>query len=78
MKIQKVFNNIENKEEKLYSISMTQDEIALFSEFQKEFGWIRNKLPKDISKEEQKMGYAFDDIETNPRIINPDMESKMI
>ena len=45
---------------------------------QKEFGWIRNKLSKTISEEEQKMGYNLDDLEINPRVMNPDVENKMV
>lgn len=37
MKIQKIFSNIENGEDKLYSVSMSEDEIKLYSQFQKEF-----------------------------------------
>ena len=37
MEIQKVFSNIEDPEENLYSVLMSEDEIALFSEIQKEF-----------------------------------------
>ena len=45
---------------------------------QKEFGWIRNKLSKTISKEEQKKQDYILDHEINPRIMNPEVESKMI
>lgn len=37
MEIQKVFSNVENGEEKLYSVLMSEDEISLYSQFQKEF-----------------------------------------
>ena len=37
MEIQKIFSNIEDPEENLYSVLMSEDEIYLFSEFQKEF-----------------------------------------
>lgn len=40
MIIQKVFSNIEEESEKLYSILLSEDEAALFSEFQKEFSKI--------------------------------------
>lgn len=36
MEIQKIFSNTENEEEKLYSVLMTEDEVALYSEFQSE------------------------------------------
>lgn len=45
---------------------------------QKEFGWIRNKLSKTISEEEQKKQDYMLDHEINPRIMNPDIESKII
>lgn len=45
---------------------------------QKEFGWIRNKLSKTISKEEQKKQDYILDHEINPRIMNPEVENKMI
>lgn len=37
MEIQKVFSNIEDPEENLYSVLMSEDEIALYSEFQRDF-----------------------------------------
>lgn len=42
MEIQKVFSNIEDPEETLYSVLMSEDEIDLFSEIQKEFASIKN------------------------------------
>ena len=38
MEIQKIFSDMYG-EERLYSVLMTEDEVALFSEIQKEFGW---------------------------------------
>lgn len=35
MEIQKVFSNIEDPEETLYSVLMSEDEVALYSEFRK-------------------------------------------
>lgn len=37
MIIEKIFSNIEEESEKLYSILLSEDEAALFSEFQREF-----------------------------------------
>ena len=37
MEITKIFSNVEDPEETLYSVLMSEDEVALFSEFQKEF-----------------------------------------
>ena len=37
MEIQKIFSNVEDPEENLYSVLMSEDELSLFSEFQKEF-----------------------------------------
>ena len=45
---------------------------------QKEFGWIRNKLSKTISEEEQKKQDYMLDHEINPRIMNLEVEDKMI
>ena len=45
---------------------------------QKEFGWIRNKLSKTISEEEQKKQDYMLDHEINPRIMNLEVENKMI
>ena len=42
MEIQKIFINIEDPEETLYSVLMSEDEIDLFSEIQKEFASIKN------------------------------------
>ena len=42
MEIQKIFSNIEDPEETLYSVLMSEDEINLFSEIQKEFASIKN------------------------------------
>lgn len=38
MEIQKIFSNVENPEENLYSVLMDEEELSLFSELQKEFG----------------------------------------
>ena len=38
MEIQKIFSNIEDPEENLYSVLMSEEELSLFSELQKEFG----------------------------------------
>lgn len=43
MEIQKIFSNTENEEEKLYSVLMTEDEVALYSEFQNEFADVEGK-----------------------------------
>ena len=37
MEIQKIFSNTEDENEKLYSVLMTENEVAFYSEFQKEF-----------------------------------------
>lgn len=36
MEIQKIFSNVENPKETLYSVLMTEDEVALFSEMEEE------------------------------------------
>lgn len=54
MEIQKIFSNTENEEEKLYSVSMSEDEINLYSQFQKEFN---SKAQKALRKKyEEKLG----------------------
>ena len=53
MIIQKVFSNIEEESEKLYSILLSEDEVALFSEFQKEF----NSKSQPKEKKETKLKY---------------------
>ena len=47
MIIEKVFSNIEEESEKLYSILLSEDETALFSEFQKEFN---SKAQKELRR----------------------------
>ena len=66
MEIQKVFSNIEDPEENLYSVLMSEDEVALFSEIQKEFGFKSKALAVVVpgayqAKEAAK--YAYDDDE---------------
>ena len=66
MEIQKVFSNIEDPEETLYSVLMSEDEVALFSEIQKEFGFKSKVLGVTApgayqAKEAAK--YAYDDDE---------------
>ena len=66
MEIQKVFSNIEDPEETLYSVLMSEDEVALFSEIQKEFGFKSKALAVAApgayqAKEAAK--YAYDDDE---------------
>lgn len=48
MIIQKIFSSIEEESEKLYSVLMSEEELSLFSEIQKEFGNIRkaNRIAK--------------------------------
>lgn len=65
MKIQKIFSNIENEEEKLYSVLMTEDEITLFSELhqiRKGIVNLRNKAKKAgyLNKEEIEKFKKFD------------------
>lgn len=50
MEIQKVFSNVSN-EERLYSILMSEDEMALYSEFQKNNLRIPCKIGKDLEIE---------------------------
>ena len=55
MEIQKIFSNTEDENEKLYSVLMTEDEVALFSEFQKEFArrdyeGLSNKGKENLAK----------------------------
>ena len=55
MEIQKIFSNTENEEENLYSVLMTEDEVVLFSEFQKEFNSkaqkaLRRKFDTEVGK----------------------------
>ena len=51
MIIEKVFSNIEEESEKLYSILLSEDEADLFSEFQKEF-----TQPKEKKETKLKLG----------------------
>ena len=66
MEIQKVFSNIEDPEETLYSVLMSEDEVALFSEIQKEFGFKSKALgyvaPGSYQAKEAAK-YAYDDDE---------------
>lgn len=50
MIIEKVFSNIEEESEKLYSILLSEDEMSLFSEFQKEFAKTDKILAKKLGK----------------------------
>lgn len=55
MEIQKVFSNIEDPEENLYSVLMTENEVALFKEFSdkmpdEEYKSTSKKVSKDVSK----------------------------
>ena len=52
MEITKIFSNIEDPEENLYSVLMDEEELYLFSEFQKEFG----DSIKDRRKENEYLG----------------------
>lgn len=45
MEIQKIFSNVEDPEENLYSVLMSEEELSLFSEIQKEFN---SKVQKKI------------------------------
>ena len=55
MEIQKIFSNIEDPEENLYSVLMSEDEVALFKEFSdkmsdEEYKAANKKVSKDASK----------------------------
>ena len=66
MEIQKVFSNIEDPGETLYSVLMSEDEVVLFSEIQKEFGFKSKALavmaPGSYQAKEAAK-YAYDDDE---------------
>lgn len=51
MEIQKIFSNVEDPEENLYSVLMSEEELSLFSEFQKEFTSIK-KMKKVMKSSE--------------------------
>lgn len=58
MIIEKVFSNIEEESEKLYSILLSEDEADLFSEFQKEFN---SKAQKRLRRyHDYKVGQAIE------------------
>lgn len=66
MEIQKIFSNTEDENEKLYSVLMTEDEVALFSEFQKEFGFKSKALAvvaPGAYQAKEAAKYAYDDDE---------------
>lgn len=63
MEIQKVFSNIEDPEENLYSVLMTEDEVALFKEFSdkmsdEEYKTASKKVSKDVFKAGAGIGTA--------------------
>ena len=63
MEIQKIFSNIEDLEENLYSVLMSEEELSLFSELQKEFNSKAQKALRkawDI-KNANKVKEAFND-----------------
>ena len=53
MEIQKIFSNVEDPSENLYSVLMNEEELYLFSELQKEFG---DNSIKDKRKENEYLG----------------------
>ena len=64
MEIQRIFSNIEDPEETLYSVLMDEDELSLFSELQKEFNSKAQKALRkawDI-KNANKVKEAFKDV----------------
>ena len=66
MEIQKIFSNTEDENEKLFSVLMTEDEVALFSEFQKEFGFKSKALgyvAPGAYQAKEAAKYAYDDDE---------------
>ena len=63
MEIQKIFSNIEDPEENLYSVLMSEDEVALFKEFSdkmsdEEYKAANKKVSKDASKATAGIGTA--------------------
>ena len=66
MEIQKVFSNIEDPGETLYSVLMSEDEVVLFSEIQKEFGFKSKALAvmaPGAYQAKEAAKYAYDDDE---------------
>ena len=64
MEIQKIFSNVEDPEENLYSVLMSEEELSLFSELQKEFNSKAQKALRkawDI-KNANKVKEAFNDV----------------
>lgn len=64
MEIQKVFSNVEDPSENLYSVLMSEEELSLFSEIQKEFSSKAQKALRkawDI-KNANKVKEAFDNV----------------
>ena len=64
MEITKIFSNIEDPEENLYSVLMSEEELSLFSELQKEFNSKAQKALRkawDI-KNANKVKEVFDDV----------------
>ena len=64
MEIQKIFSNVEDPEENLYSVLISEEELSLFSEFQKEFNSKAQKALRkawDV-KNANKVKEAFKDV----------------
>ena len=53
MEIQKIFSNVEDPEENLYSVLMSEEELSLFSEFQKEFSSESKKKDQKLTNKEK-------------------------
>lgn len=72
MEIMKIFSDTEGNE-KLYSVLMTEDEISLYSEFQKEFN---SKAQKALRKKfDTEVGKSFNPKESNSRALRRGRET---
>ena len=78
MEIQKVFSNIEDPEENLYSVLMSEEELSLFSEFQKEFNSKSMKALRNVweSAAGQKAGIPKYVSKGYKTIANPEFKRK--
>lgn len=78
MEIQKVFSNIEDPEETLYSVLMNEEELSLFSELQKEFNSKSMKALRNVweSAAGQKAGIPKYVSKGYKTIANPEFKRK--
>ena len=77
MEIQKIFSNVEDPEENLYSVLMSEEELSLFSEIQKEFSSKAQKARRRKYDYQQGLNHGYLS-SSKEDVLNAQSQAKII